>query len=328
MSSLRRDNTRQPLFRRRTAVRLRFIVLLAIAALLFYLDVSGRTVQPVRQWTAWAMQPVAWVASLPRAVAHLGTNLRGRPALLAENRELRDKQFVLDARLSRMQALEAENRRLRSLLASSTTIDQRMLVAEILEASQAPYRNQILLDKGSGDDVYVGQAVVDAGGVLGQIIQVHRSTSVALLITDPQSGIPVEINRTGLHTVALGRGEGETLSLPFLPNTADIHIGDLLVSSGLGGRFPAGYPVGHITELRHPAGESFMEAIATPTAQIGQGRQVLLVWNGEGSPTNLPRLPVQIAPPGAAGTKGKAVRRTRTPKSAAVPPRTPPAPHR
>lgn len=298
MNTLHRS-AHKPLFPRGPGVRLRFIILLAIVGALFYLDFTGAAgLADVRQWTASAMRPVAWLSSLPHSIEAIGTNLRSRATLLKENDALKQRQLVLDVRLQRMQSLETENRRIRALLASSTVIDQRVLIAEILEASQDPYRHQILIDKGTADGVYRGQALVDAQGVLGQIIRAHRHTAVALLITDPQSSVPVEINRTGLHTVALGRGDGATLSLPFLPNNADVHVGDLLVSSGLGGRFPAGYPVGRIIKLRHPAGESFMEAIAQPAAHVGQGREVLLVWNGDKPPNALPRVPITVVPPG------------------------------
>ena len=153
-----------------------------------------------------------------------------------------------------------------------------MLIAEIVEASQDPYR-QIILDKGARDGVYKGQALVDAEGVMGQVISVRPASSVALLLSDPSHGIPVEINRTGLQTIALGRGDGQNLSLPYLPGTADVQVGDLIVSSSLGGSFPEGYPVGHITELKHEPGEHFMEALAAPAANLNQDRQALLVWS-------------------------------------------------
>lgn len=275
------------------------MILLGIAAALMYLDISGAPqLQAIRQWTATVIQPVAWVASLPHTLATLGDNLQSRTRLVQENAELKREQLILRSRLQRTTALETENQRLRSLLSSSTVINQRVLIVEILEASQKPYRNQLLVNKGTADGVYTGQALVDAWGVLGQVIRVHRHTAVALLITDPQSGIPVEINRTGLHTVALGRGDGSTLSLPYLPNNTDIHVGDLLVSSGLGGRFPAGYPVGEVVQLRHPSGGSFMEAIAQPAAHIGRGHEALLVWNRGKPGHTLPKLPIQVPAPG------------------------------
>ncbi|TAM09791.1 MAG: rod shape-determining protein MreC [Nevskiaceae bacterium] len=310
MNTLHTD-THKRLFSRTSSLRLRFVVLLAIAGTLLYFDVAGTAqLHRARGWVAQVLRPVIWIADLPHVVDDIGGTLRSRRALLEENATLKHRQLELAARLQRLQALEAENQRIRSLLAASTTLRQRVLISEVLESSQDPYRHQILIDRGSADGVYVGQAVVDAWGVLGQIVRVHPHTAVALLITDPQSGIPVEVNRTGLHSVALGRGDGTTLSLPFLPNNADVHVGDLLVSSGLGGRFPSGYPVGRIVQLRHPAGESFMEAVAQPQAHVGRGREVLLVWNTEQPAAQLPALPVDIAPPGMAGHGGKAVRPT------------------
>lgn len=301
MSTLRTD-THKRLFSRTSSLRLRFVVLLAVAGALLYFDVTGTaSLDRARGWMAQALRPVVWIADLPHIVEDIGDNLRSRRSLLEENATLKHRQLELAVRLQRLQALEAENRRIRSLLASSTALRQRVLISEVLESSQDPYRHQILVDRGAKDGVYVGQAVVDAWGVLGQIVRVHPRTAVALLITDPQSGVPVEVNRSGLHTVALGRGDGSTLSLPFLPNNADVHVGDLLVSSGLGARFPSGYPVGRIVQLRHPAGESFMEAVAQPEAHVGRGREVLLVWNTEQPTTKLPDLPIAVPPPGTAG---------------------------
>jgi rod shape-determining protein MreC len=154
-----------------------------------------------------------------------------------------------------------------------------VLIAEIIATNQDPYRQQLILDKGKRDGVYRGQAVVDAYGILGQVVRVNARSSTALMVTDPDHGVPVEINRTGLQAVALGQGSNRGLRLPFLPGNADIKKGDLLVSSSLGGRFPAGYPVGRIEEVRRVSGEHFIEAVATPAARLNQGRQALLVWS-------------------------------------------------
>jgi rod shape-determining protein MreC len=223
------------------------------------------------------LQPLLWVTSLPGATRSLGDHFRSREDLLTENTALHQKELELEGRVLRMEALEAENARIRELLSSAASLQTRVLIAEIMGVSQEPYR-QIVLNKGERDGVYKGQALVDADGIMGQVIEVNPGSSVALLVTDAESGVPVEINRTGLQTVALGRGDGQTLSLPYLPGNADIKVGDLLVSSGLGGRYPPGYPVGKINELRHPAGENFMEGIAYPTARLNQGHQALLVW--------------------------------------------------
>jgi rod shape-determining protein MreC len=297
------DRRRPPLFPRGPGVGLRALVLAALAVALLVFAERSPALQGARQWVADALQPVYWIADIPSRVADVWHRYVDRGDVYVENRELREKQLIIEAQLQKMAALEAENERLRGLLSSAVSLKQRVLVAEILTVSQDPYRHQIVLNKGSADGVYRGQALVDAYGIMGQVIEVNPHSCVALLITDPNHGIPVEINRTGLQTIALGRGDGFGLSLPYLPGNADVKVGDLLVSSGLGGRFPAGYPVGEIHELRHNSGESFMEAIAYPSAHINQGRQALLVWS-ETAADQLP--PEQAAGPPAAGAAAPA----------------------
>jgi len=281
------DAARKTLFNRGPGLGLKFLLLASLSIGMIVSDYRGDSrLRPVREWTARVLQPLLWVTALPGATANLGEHFRSREELLTENQALHQKQLELEGRVLRMEALEAENERIRELLASAASLQTRVLIAEILSVSQDPYRHQIVLNKGERDGVYKGQALVDASGVMGQVIEVNSASSVALLITDPDHSIPVEVNRTGLQTIA--RGDGQTLSLPFLPGNADVKVGDLLVSSGLGGRFPAGYPVGKVNELRHPAGESFMEAVAWPSARLNQGRQALLVWSERPAPTQEP----------------------------------------
>ncbi|MDR3417120.1 MAG: rod shape-determining protein MreC, partial [Nevskia sp.] len=289
------DAARKSLFPRGPGMGLKFVLFVILSVALIVADFRGDVrLRPVRDWAARALQPLLWLTSLPRATLDVGEHFRGREDLMAENMALRQKQLELEGRVLRMEALEAENARIRELLSSAASLQTRVLIAEILSVSQDPYRHQIVLNRGERDGVYKGQALVDASGIMGQVIEVNPGSSVALLITDPEHGLPVEINRTGLQTIALGRGDGQTLSLPYLPGNADVKVGDLLVSSGLGGRFPAGYPVGKINELRHPAGENFMEGIAYPSARLNQGRQALLVWS-----ERPPELP-PAAPPAPA----------------------------
>jgi rod shape-determining protein MreC len=274
------DSSRNPLFPRGPGLGVKLTLLASLSILLMVAESRGnRQLEAARQWLAWALTPITLMAAAPAGVVDGVDHLRSRESLLTENRALNERLLKLDARLLRLDALEAENIRIRELLASSSALEDRVLIAEILATSQDPYRHQIVLNKGARDGVYRGQALLDASGIMGQVVQVNPGSSVALLITDPDHGIPVEINRTGLQTIALGRGDGHGLSLPYLPGNADVKVGDLLVTSGLGGRFPAGYPVGEIHELKHAGGESFMEAIAWPKAKLSQGRQGLLVWS-------------------------------------------------
>lgn len=272
-------STHRRYFPRGPGLGLKALVLLLCASSLMFSDHRSESLQPVRAGLSWLLQPLVWLATFPHGVVDAAGDLQLRESLEAENRQLREKQLILDAKLQKFTALVAENRRIRELLASAHQLEEKVLIAEIIAINQDPYRHQITLNKGQRDGVYRGQALIDAFGILGQVVEVAPATSRALLITDPDHGIPVQINRTGLQTIAIGRGDGRGLKLPFLPSNADVQENDLLVSSALGGRFPSGYPVGQIYEVKHTAGEHFMEAYAYPSAKLHQGTQALLVWN-------------------------------------------------
>lgn len=264
-----------------------------VSAAMIYGDGKNPYLAKFRDGASWALYPLERVIAFPQDVSDLFEHFHTRETLLEENRELRLKNLEMGANLSRMQALEAETARMRELLQAATQLGQQVHIVEILSIAQDPYKQQLVISKGADDGVYRGQALVDAHGVLGQIVEVNPNTSVALLITDANHGIPVEVNRTGLQTIALGRGDAQSLSLPFLSSNADVKVGDLIVSSGLGGRFPAGYPVGEIYEIRNSPGEHFVEALAYPTAKLNQGRQALLIWGEHPEGTAVAPLPGQ-----------------------------------
>ncbi len=285
---------------------LKAILLGLVSIGMMYADTRTGYFTTARATAAWALYPVQRVVAFPQDVSELFEHFHTREALLAENRQLKEQHLEMGAQLSRMQALEAETNRMRELLSAATALGQQVRIAEILSIAQDPYKQQIVINKGLQDGVYRGQAMVDATGVMGQIVEVAPTTAVALLITDANHGIPVEINRTGLQTIALGRGDGQSLSLPFLSGNADVKVGDLIVSSALGGRFPAGYPVGQIYELHHSPGEHFAEALAYPAAKLNQGRQALLIW-GDHPEGTLPAStePVPVAAPAATPAPAK-----------------------
>lgn len=293
---------------------------------MIYADQREPSLKSVREFTALAVSPLVWVAALPHGAVQSGTSVKTRETLERENVALREQQLFLELKLQKLAALEAENYRIRELLSSTQSLHDRVLIAEIIAVSQDPYRHQITLNKGSNDKVYRGQALVDAKGIMGQVVKVGPNTSQALLITDPDHGIPVEINRTGLQTIAVGLGDGQGLKLPFLPSNADIKVGDLLVSSPLGGRFPAGYPVGKIYNVKNLAGEHFMEAVAYPSAKLNQGRQALLVWSEYKAGVAPPVLPAPVpvpAPTPAVVTPPAASTNAPVTATAAVPPTAP-----
>ena len=270
---------RRPLFQRSGTGSRRALVLALLCLALIAVDLQTERLAPLRSAAMVAASPLVWLAEQPAELRRFVNFISLRAEELEAYEQLQRTHLRLMSRVQRVEALEAENRRLRALLSSTDVLEARALVAEVLAASQDPYQQRLILNRGSEHGVYRGQAVIDASGVLGQVVRVHARSASALLVTDPDHGIPVEVNRTGLQTVAIGRGEGGGLSLPFLPGNADLQVGDLLVSSALGGRFPAGYPVAEVAEVTYQPGEHFMEALAYPAARIMRGRQVLLVWS-------------------------------------------------
>jgi rod shape-determining protein MreC len=211
-----------------------------------------------------------------------------RNELQLENSRLNAERLLTQARLQRYAALEAENARLRSLLEATTSVRDQVRVAEIMSVSSNPFRHVLVVDKGTRDGVFDGQAIIDADGVVGQIIEAGVLSSQGILISDPDHALPVEVNRNGLRTIAVGTGEFDRLVLPFLPNNADIREGDLLVTSGLGGAFPAGYPVAIVDSVVRIPQEPFAAVSAEPSAALNQVREIMLIWSADDEPSDVP----------------------------------------
>jgi rod shape-determining protein MreC len=234
----------------------------------------------VRQALSVVVYPVRVAVDLPfRAWGSLSDTFATRDALIDANRQFRRERLEAEFRLQRLAALEMENARLRELLDSTERVGSRALVAEILSVDLDPYRQRFDLNRGLVDGVYVGQALIDAQGVVGQVVRVGPFSSEAVLITDADHAVPVSVNRNGLRTIAVGTGDSGRLRLPYLTNNADIVAGDLLISSGLGGVFPTGYPVGRVLDVRLRPDQAFAEVVAVPASTLGRDREVLLVWN-------------------------------------------------
>jgi rod shape-determining protein MreC len=266
------------LFPKGPSPSIKIVLILILSLGLMVLDHTRDTLQPVRSSLATVLQPLQFIAELPSDATEFVIRYLDRDKLIVENKALSQQLLLLRAQLQKLAALEAENDRIRALLSSARSLDDEVLIAEILSVSPDPYRHYVNLDKGRADGVFPGQALVDANGIMGQVTSVNAMGATAIMITDPNHGIPVEFNRTGLRTIAQGTGKSERLLLPFLPANADVAVGDLLVSSGLGGHYPAGYPVARVTEVTHQRGDEFLTVIAAPTASLNRGREVLLVW--------------------------------------------------
>jgi rod shape-determining protein MreC len=259
------------------------VALAALSIAFMTIDHRQHHLDSVRAALSVVVYPLQWLVDLPGATGQwFRESLSTRRELQEENASLRTQQLVLSTQLQKLEALEAENMRLRALLDSSFQVGKRpMLIAELLSVDMDPYRHQIEINKGSLDDLFEGQPLLDSQGVMGQLIHVAPFTATAMLITDPSHAIPVQINRTGLRTIALGTGSIDRLELPHIPTNADVRIGDLLVSSGLGGRFPPGYPVAEVISVEQDPGNTFSTVIARPRARLDRSREVLLVWPPE-----------------------------------------------
>lgn len=234
----------------------------------------------LRDVLSTAVYPLHYLVRLPTETrGWLNENLAGRGALLEENARLREKQLFLSVQLQKLTVLEAENRRLRSLLESAVNTPERVLIAEMLAVDFDLYRHRILLNRGRQHGVHVGQPVLDPHGVVGQIVQADPFTATAIFITDVSHGLPIEISRTGVRTLALGTGNFQELKLPHIPNNGDVKVGDALITSGLGGRFPRGYRVGTVTKVEFDPGSPFANITAKPFAQLDRIREVMLLEN-------------------------------------------------
>lgn len=236
-------------------------------------------VSQLRQTLGLITDPLVKLVNLP---GHLwrsaADNLADRDHLQQRNHELEQQWLETRAQLNRMSALQAENQRLRELLQSSTRLGEKVLVAELLRVDLDPYSHRVVLNKGDRDGIYAGQPIADANGIVGQIERVSALHAYAMLISDPSHAIPVVVNRNGLRSVAYGLGMTDQLVLRDITSSADIRPGDLLVTSGLGGRFPAGFPVGTVAEIAEDAGSTFRQVRIKPSAQLDRSREVLLVW--------------------------------------------------
>ena len=254
------------------------VVLALLSVVMMTVDHRQHHMDAIRSVLSLVVYPIQHLVSLPGTASDwMGDSFATRRTLEEENRDLRAQQLFLQSQLLKLEALEAENDRLRKLLDSSASIGQPVLIAELLSIDMAPFSRQVVLNKGSRHNVREGQPIVDAGGVMGQVVRVTPLTSTVMLITDPSHAVPVEVNRNGLRAIAQGIGDASRLELSLLPRSADILEGDLLVTSGLDGRFPPGYPVARVTTVERGADTPFARVAAEPVAQLDSTRVVLLV---------------------------------------------------
>jgi rod shape-determining protein MreC len=243
------------------------------------LDHRYHHLQQLRNALAFLTYPLYYLADLPFTASRwLEETTDSRESLQDKNTELRRHNLRLRAELQKFEALQAENMRLRDLVGSSFKVGDRVLIAELSSVDLDPYKQQVVINKGSASGAFEGQPVLDAQAVMGQVTSVTPFSSTVLLITDTSHALPVRVLRSGLRTIAVGTGRIDELRLPYLPTNSDIREGDRLVTSGLGGKFPRDYPVGKVTRIDRSPDAPFSNVLAQPHAHLDRSREVLLVW--------------------------------------------------
>lgn len=247
------------------------------------LDSFTSWLEPVHRATDSVIRPLYWFTSVPQRLQEWGQNsVMSRADLENENERLKQESLIHKGQLQRMSDLAAENLRLRQLLNATELLMDSVLVTEVIGVSPSPQSHTVTINRGSNDGVYLGQPILDAEGLMGQIIEVHGGHSIALLITDSSHALPVQVLRNGVRSIAEGTADYNRLRLRFVSPTADLQEGDQLVSSGLGGRFPVGYPVGKIIAIEQQPGRPFLDVEVEPLAKLDRSRHLLLVFRSEG----------------------------------------------
>ena len=271
--------------------RTRLVVLALLSLVLMGLDTYTDSLKQTRPIVGLIVVPVHLVAMIPGLILARANSLPLDVVRLQQDYQaLKENRLLLNSRLQRFEAIEAENDRLRSLLSATGYTPDEVLLAEVVQVNVDPYSRTLLINRGTVEGVYEGQAALDANGLLGQVIRSGVFTSTVALITDSTQAIPVMSVRSGLHVLAYGTGQGNGLTIPFLEPTANLREGDVLVTSGLGQRFPRGYPVARVTRVVSSLEESFLRVTALPLAQLDSISELLLLWPAK------PVVPFAIPP--------------------------------
>ncbi|WP_207847833.1 MULTISPECIES: rod shape-determining protein MreC [unclassified Pseudomonas] len=270
----------KPLFAKGPSLGVRLLVLAVLSIALMVVDARFDLLKPARKQASLVLMDAYWITDLPgRLWEGVASQFGSRTELVAENEKLKTENLLLQGRMQKLAALTEQNVRLRELLNSSALVNEKVEVAELIGMDPNPFTHRIIINKGERDGVVLGQPVLDARGLMGQVVELMPYTSRVLLLTDSTHSIPVQVNRNGLRAIASGTGNPERLELRHVADTADIKEGDLLVSSGLGQRFPAGYPVATVKEVIHDSGQPFAIVRAVPTAALNRSRYMLLVFS-------------------------------------------------
>lgn len=272
-----------PIFNQGTSPAHRLILVLVCSAALIFFDHKMASFETARGYLQSLVSPLQYMANAPKQLmTWAAENLVIRQQLMKENQAFRENELFFHEQAMQLSMVRQENERLRSLLSSPIRDEIKKMFAEILSVDSDPYSHQVLINRGANDGVYEGQPVLDEKGIVGQILHVGVSSSRVILISDISHAIPVRIQRNGLRLIASGSGQIDRLIHNFVPHSADVKKGDLLVTSGLGGKYPEGYPVSRVVLVRTDESREFATIYSKPVAQIDRLRYMLLL-SREGS---------------------------------------------
>lgn len=308
------------------ATGLSFTFYATLSIVLMFLDQRGNWLEYARYALSASAYPIQLAVNSPSAawdwMREIATT---RATLQAQNAELRAQKEALELRTLRLDALQAENAQLRALAAALPDVAQKWLPAEILNVEMTTLRQRVLVNKGATSGVFKGQAVIASGGLMGQVLRAGPWSSEVILITDPEHAVPVQVLRSGLRTIAVGQGNAGVMTLPYLPVNSDIKVDDLLVTSGLGGVFPAGYPVARVTDVGRDPGQPLAQVHAQPLAAIDRDREVAFIWFQPGHPAAPTPSTEAAPPPGLAGAPQAVPPKPKTAPPSPAPPSPAPA---
>lgn len=268
-----------PIFKHGPSPQHRLVLVLFFSALLIFFDHKMNSFESARGFLQSMVSPLQYLATAPKQMMNWAAeNIVTRRQLIADNEQYKINELVFHEQALQLDIVKKENERLRALLASPLRGDARKMVAEILAVDSDPYTHQVVINRGANDGVFEGQAVIDDEGIVGQILHVGTSSSRVLLITDVTHAVPVRISRNGVRLIASGVGVIDRLTHNHVPHSTDIRVDDVLVTSGLGGKFPEGYPVAKVSSVVQDESREFARIQSQPVAKIDRLRYVLLLW--------------------------------------------------
>ena len=272
----------KPIFGRGPSLQFRLFFAVIVSASLMLADSRLDTFSSVRYLLNSMVAPIQYAANLPRTMFDGAfERMNTRQTLLENSRSLKREVLRLKSELILLDQYKEENQRLRKLLGSSFVRDEKKVVTEVMAVDTSPYRHQVVIDKGKIDGVYVGQPVINEKGIVGQVTFVAAHNARVLLLTDAKNAIPVQVIRNDIRVIASGNGEIDEIRLEHIPTSTDIQVGDLLVTSGLGGIYPEGYPVANVTVVDHDTRQEFASIKAEPVVEFDRLRYLLLIWPNE-----------------------------------------------